>query len=172
MGRRSKHESPRGARRARAVPRALALGITAGHCAVLGAAEAHSALMVRASVAPVASLEPLSDSPLLSVSALDIERGYVDVGTPMGIRIRSNSPEGYALEVLPLSPLFSTVSIRGLGSEVSLEQDGGTIVQRWQHGGSVSLALTYRFHLRPGVQPGEYPWPLRLRVRALGTAAQ
>lgn len=148
-------------------PRVLAVGIAAGYCAGLGAGDSRSTMMVRATVAPVAALELLSEPPGIAISTLDLARGYVDVSTPTGVRVRSNSTQGYALEVLPVTALFSAIAIRGLGPDVTLSADGGTIVQRWQHAQSVSLALTYRLYLVDGLQPGTYPWPLRLRVHAL-----
>jgi hypothetical protein len=145
----------------------VALGIAAGFCVALGAADSRGTLLVRATVAPAASIELLSNPPPVDITALDLERGFTDIGVPIGMRVRSNSREGYMLEVLPVSPLFTAVAIHGLGPDISLGADGGTIVQRWQHAQSAELALTYRFYLVPGLAPGEYAWPLRLRVRAL-----
>jgi len=160
----------------------LAIGLAAGYCVALGAADTSSptrtatgtstraSMMVSVTVAPAAALELSSEPPAVAITSQDLARGYVDISTPTGLRVRSNSPAGYALEVLPVSPLFNAIAIRGLGSDVTVSADGGTIVQRWQHAQSVSLALTYRLYLVDGLQPGTYPWPLRLRVRALESA--
>lgn len=142
-------------------------GITIGFCAALGAADNRATFMVQATVAPAASIQLSSQPPPIAISTADLARGYAEVNTPMGMQVRSNSRQGYMLDVLPLSPLFTTVAIRGLGADVSVGADGGTIVQRWQHAQTIDLALTYRFYLAPGLAPGKYPWPLRLRVRAL-----
>jgi hypothetical protein len=147
---------------------AVMTAISAGFCLALGATDIHGSLMVRATVAPAASIELASQPTRIAISALDLERGYAEISTPVGMHVRCNSREGYLLEVLPVSPLFTSVAIRGLGADVSLGPDGGTLAQRWQHAQSVDLALTYRFYLAPGLVPGEYPWPLRLQVRALG----
>ena len=57
-------------------------------------------------------------------------------------------------------------SVRGFESDVVLDAEGGTVVQRWQPGPQ-HLTLTFRFMLAPGLVPGTYPWPLRLTVRPL-----
>ena len=83
------------------------------------------------------------------------------------LQVHSNSPRGFELEVLPLSPLFRALAIHGLEREVTLGADGGSVVQHWGRAQTASLSLTYRFYLMPGLGPGEYPWPLRLGVRPL-----
>jgi hypothetical protein len=50
---------------------------------------------------------------------------------------------------------------------VVLDGTEGTIIQRWGTGGTHSLALRARFTLAAGLQPGSYPWPLRISARAL-----
>ena len=143
----------------------LVVGIALGDCAL---AQTHAPLMVTARVAPVANLELISQPAMISVSALDVERGFLDVAIPSSMRIRSNSPRGYELEFTPVLPLFSALAVRGLSQQdVTIGAAGGSVVQRWQHGQAVALNLSWRFYLAPGVTAGEYAWPLRLDVRPL-----
>ena len=146
---------------------ARAAGVTLGYCVGLAVAQTHAPLLVTTTVAPVANLELLSQPAIISISALDIEHGYVDIAAPSSVRVQSNSPRGYELDFAPLSPLFRALSIRGLQQNVTLGGEGGTVVQRWQHGQAVSLALSWRFYLTPGLAPGEYAWPLHMSVRPL-----
>ena len=81
--------------------------------------------------------------------------------------MRSNSPNGYALEVLTVAPVLSSMIVEGLNSDVALGWEGGTIVQRWQKPQAVNLSLKFRFELAPGLSAGNYPWPVRLAVRPL-----
>lgn len=122
--------------------------------------------MVGASVQAIANLQQNVRS-TLTISSADIRRGYVETANTLQLRVASNSTQGYSLDLLPVNDVFSSVVVRGLDNDVVLGEDGGTIVQRWQRAQTVSLALKFRFSIRPGVQPGEYSWPLQVTVRPL-----
>ncbi len=130
------------------------------------AASAHSTLTVSAIVLPVTRVQQ-NIPKVLSISATDVARGYIDVTEPVGLHIVSNSNDGFAVDVLPTNNLFSHVVMRGLGNDVALGMDGGMIVQRWQHAQTMSINLQFKFALQPNVQPGDYAFPLHMNVRAL-----
>jgi hypothetical protein len=131
------------------------------------AGQAQQFISVSARVMATARLEWLATAPELLVSAADIQRGYVDLPQPALMRVSSNSRRGYALDIYPRGEVFESVLVRGLDSTVQLGRDGGTIVQRWGAPGSASLRLSFRFALAAGVEPGSYPLPLLVQVRAL-----
>jgi hypothetical protein len=131
------------------------------------AAQAGAALMVSAQVTPVARIQMPAEMPPLQVSASDVAVGFVDAPRPVLLRVDSNSRAGFALEVSVLSPAFTAVSLTGFDTEVILDADGGTVVQRWQGGRSRSLELRARFKLAATVQPGLYAWPLQFSARPL-----
>jgi len=109
-----------------------------------------------------------SDVPaLLDISADDVARGFVELERGARLTVLNTSSVGYALEVVPLSPLFSGIEVRGTGADVSLDANGGSIVQRGRRGPAIPLALGFRFVLAPGIAPGSYPWPLAFSVRPL-----
>ena len=129
--------------------------------------QARTTLGVSANVVAIARLALVSGEPELLVTTEDLNRGYIDVPMPLQLTVYSNSRSGYVLDVLPASTLFSAVAVQGLGSDVLLAADGGTVTQRWGHPQTVSLALKFSFVLAGGVQPGRYPWPVRLAARPL-----
>jgi hypothetical protein len=136
-------------------------------CAVVAtAAQTRSTIAVSATVQPVVRVQQNVNS-RLTITAADIQRGYVEVPGAVRMQVSSNSAQGYALDVLPVNNVFSSVVIRGLNGDVMLGADGGAVVQRWQHGQTVSLNLNFQFALRPDVQAGEYSWPVHLSVRPL-----
>jgi hypothetical protein len=130
------------------------------------AATARAQIAVSVFVQRVARVEQAAHGKLI-ITASDIQRGYVDVAEPLAMRIASNSPQGYALDVLPVNDVFTHIVVRGMGSDVILGADGGMIVQRWQHAQNVSLNLRFQFALRSDIQPGEYSFPLQMAVRPL-----
>jgi hypothetical protein len=148
----------------------LALIVATG-IAAAGAKDVHTEISVGATVRAVANLE-LQSAPIgIQISAADLRRGFVDVAQPTQVIVRSNSQTGYALEVLTVAPMLTSMVVQGLNSDLSLGAEGGTIVQRWQHPQTVRLSLKFRFALAPGLRAGDYPWPVRLAVRPLEAIA-
>jgi hypothetical protein len=141
--------------------------IVAASLTAAGAKEVHSQLSVSVIVRPVANIELRSAPTDLEISAADLRRGYIEVTRPTELTVRSNSPNGYALEVLTVAPMLSSMIVEGFNSDLELGKEGGTIVQRWQEAQAVNLSLKFRFELLPGLSTGNYPWPVRLAVRPL-----
>jgi hypothetical protein len=141
--------------------------IVAASVTAAGARDVHSNFSVSVTVRPVANIEFQSAPTGLDISAADLRRGYIDVLQPTQFTVRSNSPSGFALEVLTVAPMLSSMVVEGLDSDLALGADGGTIVQRWQKAQAVNLSLKFRFTLAPGLTAGNYPWPVRLTVRPL-----
>lgn len=141
--------------------------IVAASVTAAGARDVHSDFSVSVVVRAAAKIELQSAPSGLDVSAADLRRGYIDVVQPTQFTVRSNSPNGYALEVLTVAPLLSSMTVEGLNSDLTLGADGGTIVQRWQKPQAVNVSLKFRFELAPGLSVGTYPWPVRLAVRPL-----
>jgi hypothetical protein len=134
-----------------------------------GAKEARTSFAVTASVAAMARIESQSQPDGLDISAADLKRGFIEVPQATALTIRSNSPQGFALDVLTVSPIVSSIIVRGFDGEQSLGSEGGTIIQRWQGARVVNLSLTFTLVLAPGMTPGRYPWPMRVAVRPLDT---
>lgn len=141
--------------------------IVAASVAGAGAKDVHTDFAVTATVRAVANIELQSVPTDIEISAADLQRGFVEIAQPTQLIVRSNSQSGFALEVLTVAPMLSSMIVAGLDSDLYLGADGGTIVQRWQQPHAVKLTLKFRFALAPGLKVGDYPWPVRLAVRPL-----
>jgi len=141
--------------------------IVAASVTAAGARDVHSEFSVSVIVRPMANIELQSMPSGLDISAADVRRGYIEVMQPTRLVVRSNSPNGYALEILTVAPVLSSMTVEGLNSDLALGSEGGTVVQRWQKPQAVNLSLKFRFELLPGIGVGTYPWPVRLAVRPL-----
>lgn len=141
--------------------------IVAASVAAAGAKDVRSEFSVSATVRAVANIELQSAPGSLLISNADIRRGYIDIVQPTQFTVRSNSANGFALEVMTVAPVLTSMLVQGLDSDLSLGAEGGTIVQRWRKPQALAVSLRFRFVLAPGLQAGNYPWPLRLAVRPL-----
>lgn len=134
----------------------------------LHAGQTQATVNVRITVPAITRLEVLSQAQTLEISALDLQRGYIDVPQPTQLKVYSNAAAGFALEVSPMLPQIRTIVVRGLNDEALLGADGGQIVQHSQ--GNALLTLRFRLGLSPDAQPGTYPWPVHLAVQPLEPA--
>jgi len=140
-----------------------------GSVVAASARDSRTSFTVGATVNSMARFESQSSPTAVQISAADIRRGFIDVVEPTALVVRSNSPSGFALDLMTVTPMVSSVVVRGLGPEQSLGAEGGTIVQRWQSPHTVILSLQFRLVLAPGLTVGRYPWPISFAVRPLDT---
>jgi hypothetical protein len=141
--------------------------VTIGVAPAVCAESRSRGMTVSATVVAQTRLRILSQTPQITITTANIERGYIDVPGASDIEVRSNSREGFALVFDTMPNVFETVQIRGLESPVELGMDGGTVVQRGVSQQPLSMRLGYRFILSRDVQPGNYAWPIVLSVRPL-----
>ena len=118
-------------------------------------------IRVSATVGPYVRLDVLQQQPLLTITAGDIQRGYVDVPAGTSLRTRTNDRNGFLVNFESRSNVFERVSVTGIGGTVEIGSGGGTV--RAAYTGPESTAkVSYRFYLAQGVQSGNHPWPLQI----------
>jgi hypothetical protein len=103
----------------------------------------------------------------LTVTPRDIGLGYVEVPAASRFSVTTNSREAYLIDFRPAGEWFRSVDVGGLSRMVELGPAGGTVVQGPPASRITAHQLSFRFYLRPEVQPGDYPWPLLLSARPL-----
>lgn len=131
------------------------------------AAEPHTAkLTVMARIATFFRMQIENQAAVLTVTARDIERGYVDVPAASSFSVVTNVQDGFLIDFRPRGDLFRSVRIMGLQNPLEIGADGGTALNNAPHGRTTFHQLHYQFTLRPDMQPGNYPWPLQISVRA------
>ena len=131
---------------------------------VAGAGESRVQFSVTATVSPRASVEPLTQPAQLSISQVDVERGYVDVAA--AYRVSSNDPSGYMVRLAPRIGLTRSVEVAGLSSPIVMTDQVVEVVQpaarRPQR-----LDLRFRLVLDENAVPGTYAMPVQLSVATL-----
>jgi len=129
-----------------------------------GAGELRTQFAVTATVSPRASVEPLSQPAQLSISRVDVERGYVDVAA--AYRVSSNDPSGYLVRLAPRTGLTRAVEVAGLSTPIVMTDQSVEVIQpaalRPQ-----TLALRFRLVLNDKAVPGTYAMPVQVSVSVL-----
>jgi hypothetical protein len=130
-----------------------------------GGARANSSktaqIRVSATVAPYVKLDVLEQQSALSITREDVERGYVDVMAGTRLRTRTNDRNGFMVNFESRSQVFEHATVTGLGGTVEIGTNGGAVRAAYS-GPETSTQVSYRFFLAPGVQSGQYPWPLQI----------
>jgi hypothetical protein len=123
------------------------------------------AIAVSTMVLPSARMQINHQAGQIHITAKDIAQGYVDVKAASLFTVATSRGTTYFIDVHPRSDIFSSVKIEGLGSQVILGSEGGSITQSGLGLRSPENVLNYRFMLKGDLQPGMYDWPLQLAVR-------
>ncbi len=147
-----------------------AMALVAPLAPIVSSAEAGQAsanLQVSATVVASARLRADYQASRIAVTENDIAQGHIDVPAASRFSVSTNSRSGYLIAFRPVGDVFQAVQIEGLSHPAQLGADGGTAVERGPVLPGRSRELSYRFILRPGLQSGDYPWPLMLSVRPL-----
>jgi hypothetical protein len=140
----------------------LALGTPAA----IAADASSTKLMVMARVATFFRMRVEHQTGAVTVTARDVERGYVEVPAGSNFSVMTNTQDGFVIEFRPRGDLFRSVVVMGLQTPVEIGANGGIAQDNAPHGTTSFHRLGYRFILRPGLMPGDYAWPLEISVRA------
>jgi hypothetical protein len=131
------------------------------------AAERHATMTVSAFVQARIEVEMVGTPSTLRVSADDVRAGFVDVSAVSALSVRTNSREGFAVDICPMHPDFSKVDISYGDGIARMTGEPVRLVRRRVNESRGTLRLSYRFHLRSTTAPGTYPWPLDIAAAAL-----
>jgi hypothetical protein len=128
------------------------------------AGEVRSQFAVSAVIPARVSLEAVSPTPALVVSAADFANGFLDFEATY--RVRSNDPSGYLIRFAPRLGLATSIEVSGLGSQVRVGDD---IVEVTQPAAPRPRDLHLRFRLRldPAAVPGTYEVPVQVSATVL-----
>jgi hypothetical protein len=130
------------------------------------AASASAPMRVSVNVIARAILTVDSPAATIDVTEVDIARGYIDVGEPIVIRVRTNSRAGYLLQAEPQIPAFKMVELTFGDTTMTVAGTESWISRPYVPAGEV-IAMHMRVHLDKGTQVGSYPLPIALSTRPL-----
>jgi hypothetical protein len=131
---------------------------------VATAGETRASFLVSATVLARASLEPVAQPAMLSVSGDDVARGYLDVA--VAYRVSSNDPSGYMVRLAPRIGLTRSVEVAGLSTPIVMTDQVVEVVQPAARGPQ-RLDLRFRLVLEDSAVPGTYSMPVQLSVATL-----
>ncbi len=133
---------------------------------VLRAESVEGKMSVSAMVIASARLTVESQPSTIEITASDIDRGYVELDTPILLRVQTNSRRGYLLQVANTDESFSEIEIN-FGTTAMRVGSHETWVERPYVKGGETIAMHARLRLSPMAQPGRRALPIDLTASAL-----
>jgi hypothetical protein len=121
--------------------------------------QARTRFIVSAVVPKRVTLTVLEQPAQLLLSSEDIERGYKEVSARY--RVQHNDPHGYLLHLAPRIGLTRRIEVRGLATEVRLD-DADLAIRQTSAGNRHDFELAFRFVLDPEARPGSYALPVHV----------
>jgi len=128
--------------------------VAALHPGTARAATASTNLQVSVQVLPHAQLQ--ADASPVSISAADVQRGYLDVSRHY--RLQTNAPDRVVLQLNPRVGLTDSIDIQGLQAPVRMGDTSLEITQPLAR----EFTLNYRLWLSAGALPGDYALPVQV----------
>ena len=123
----------------------------------LGTARAETAsanLQISVQVLPHARVQ--GDASPVTVTAADVQRGYLDVSRHY--QLKTNAPDRVVLQLNPRVGLTNSIDIRGLQAPVRMGDTSLEITQPLAR----EFTLTYRLWLSAAALPGDYALPVQV----------
>jgi hypothetical protein len=108
----------------------------------------------------------VDSAPSVEITAADLQRGYVDLATPVLLRGRTNSRRGYMLQVEKTSEEFSRIELSLPNATMSVSSHESWIQRPYVTGGE-SLPVTVRLFLAKDATAGTKTLPLSFGASAL-----
>jgi hypothetical protein len=133
---------------------------------VPASADSTSATMTVSAQVIARAIVAVDSAPVsIEVTAGDVSRGYVDVASPITIRVRTNSRRGYMLQVDKTSETFSRVELSATTLVMTVAQESW-IERPYVAGGDI-VPVRARLHLAAGAVPGSYALPIAFSASPL-----
>lgn len=102
----------------------------------------------------------------VTITAADIARGYVDVPAPIVVRVRTNSRQGYMLQVENQSETFSSIELSTTNIAMNVGTHETWIQRPYVAGGDV-LPMRARLHLASAATTGSFSLPMAFSASPL-----
>lgn len=144
---------------------ALLIGLALLPAAPLTAGSVSAPLTVSVTVIGRA-IVTVDNQPFVEITAADVQRGYVDLMTPVLLHGRTNSRRGYMLQVEKTSEEFSTIELSLADARMNVSSHESWIQRPYVPGGEL-LQVTARLFLSPAATVGTHALPMSFSASAL-----
>ena len=128
--------------------------VAALHLGTARAEIASANLQVSVQVLPHARLQ--ADASPVSITAADVQRGYLDVSRHY--QLQSNAPDRVVLQLNPLVGLTDAIDVDGFQTPLHMRDSSLEITQPFAR----EFTVNYRLWLSAGAMPGEYALPVQV----------
>ena len=124
-------------------------------------------MAVSAIVVANAKMQIIHQENQINITQEDIDKGFIEIPSGISFSIKTNSPQGFIMDFIPVGSVFDSVKIFGISNLPELSANGGSVVQRGLISKDIVYELSFNFKLRHNIIPGKYPWPLQIALHVI-----
>lgn len=96
------------------------------------------------------------------IDAKHIENGYIDLDGVTAVKLTNNTRSGYQLTARYDATLLSGLEVRVADQKLTASSGSGSMHVTSGLSTDQMVPIGYRLHLAPGIQAGQYQWPVAL----------
>lgn len=124
-------------------------------------------MAVSAIVLANAKMQIVHQEDQINITQENIDKGFIEIPSAISFLIKTNSPQGFIMDFIPVGSVFNSVKIAGISNLPELSANGGSVVQRGLTSKDITYELSFKFKLRHDILPGKYPWPLQISLHVI-----
>ena len=128
--------------------------------APMATAEERSAQMTVSTTVVARAVVTVDHEPVLVVTEADVARGYVDIAQPMEVRVRTNSRNGYLLQVAKTSAEVAAVELTFDNTRMTVAEESWVARPYVQSADIVAMRVRVRLH--SAASAGTYRLPVQV----------
>jgi len=124
-------------------------------------------MAISAIVVANAKMQIVHQEDQINITKENIDKGYVEIPTAITFSIKTNSPQGFIMDFIPVGSVFESVKMSGISDLPELNSNGGSVVHRGLISKDIVYELSFKFKLKNNILPGKYPWPLQISLHVI-----
>jgi hypothetical protein len=128
------------------------------------AGSSKATITVSATVLPRISQSIIHQESRINITEEDIKRGFIEIPSAIILEVKTNERKGYFLHFEGNNELLREVMVMEERRTVVLSPNGGFVHQLYSGSNVEVKSLSYKLHLKKDIQPGSYPFPLRVKA--------
>ena len=127
-----------------------------------GTTGARASIDFRIVIPAIIRITSVSQPDHILIEAQHVTQGFIDLDAGTTVRLTVNTRDGYLLAARYDSKLLSGVEVRVSSQTLTSASGFGSMRVASALAVDALVPISYRLHLAPGVQAGNYRWPVAL----------
>lgn len=140
----------------------LALPLSSHAESRMGTAGSNASVDFSIVIPAIIRITPVTQPEHIVIEDRHIAQGYIDFDAGTSVKLTINSRDGYLLDARYGARLLSSIEVRIENQSLTASSGAGSVRVASAFVVDKLVAISYRLYLAPGVQAGNFRWPVTL----------